>query len=159
MANSKRETIAAAALARMKAITTAGGYQTNVLGASIWKLQETQDQEYPFIWIKDGSEEAEYLTMGGNGRGTDQMTLEVEFMGGVRPGATPGTTEQAATAARTLLTDMIKAVGVDQTWGVTNARTEIKETGIDVESKNRLTGVAYLKISVIYSINRFDYTT
>jgi hypothetical protein len=163
MANSKRETIVEAAETAMKGITVSGGYNNtvNASGVGIWRTEESQDQEYPYVWIKDGPEQFTPFGLGGNGKGRVQAAMKLEILGAVQLAAGTGTKAVAA-QARTFLADFFKAINgacaSGNSFGVTDCRVDVKSTDIQVEQGKKLIGLAYLELEVFYQINRFDYT-
>jgi hypothetical protein len=156
---SKRQAIMDAIKARFQAISIGGGYATNVgANATPWKLDEGDDNEYPFLSFKDPDETVTNLTTGGTGRGTDQYTLKVECMGGVEILTDASTPDQVATVARQILQDLVQAVGQDQTWGIPYAYSVLKATSVNLEMENKVIAWAFMEFQVIYQTGRWNYT-
>ncbi len=153
MADSKRQTIAAALKARL---AFGGSGYVNSFDADHVKpwLQEVPgDDDLPFISFRDLEEPQQPDA-------TEQMeaTLQVKILAVVQGSGSPTTPEAVAAQARSLLADIIKACGTDETWGVESAWSEIKSTNIDVTGGERLTAWAEVTLEIHYPYQRWDYT-
>lgn len=105
MAESIRQQIVTAILARMSTITTANNYETDI-GNSVHEFRQTdfQESELPAMDVRDVSESVE--KRGGN----DIFSLSIEI-----EAKTLGST--SGTQARDIIADISKAVGVDSSFG------------------------------------------
>lgn len=143
----KRQQIVDAVKARLAAITTANGYQTDI-GAkqTEWnpgpKSADPAADELPGHDIRD---EVERTVVDDKNRGAYERALEITVVAEVKE-AGPG-----ATLARKALEDLIKAVGVDPTWGGLARRTLPVEDDITVDELGQQIGAARLVFTVEYS--------
>jgi hypothetical protein len=158
--DSKRQVIMDAMKTRFLAINGGSDYHNDLSAAQvfIWRQAEIGPDQMPCIVIRDSNEPIEPLSMGGPGNSKVRATLNVEVMAAVVNAANGVTPEATAELARQLVQDLIKAIGVDQTWGVDNVWTVIKETDIDVQTGNRHCAFGYLRLEIQYPFNRFDYS-
>lgn len=143
----KRQQIVDAVKARFALITTANGYQTDIgLKQTEWnpgpKGADEEADELPGHDIRD---EVETTPVKDKNSGTYDRELEIVVIAELRePG--PG-----ATLARKALEDMIKAVGVDATWGGLARRSVPIEDDINVDELGQWIGAARLRFKVEYS--------
>lgn len=143
----KRQQIVDAVKARFALITTANGYQTDIgLKQTEWnpgpRGADPEAEELPSHDIRDEDETPEIKD---KNSGTYSRSLEIVALGYVRE------TADGAALTRKALEDMIKAVGVDPTWGGLARRTLPDTDGIAVDSLGQRVGVAHLKFKVEYS--------
>lgn len=143
----KRQQIVNAVKTRFAGITAANGYQTDIgLKQTEWnpgpKGADSEADELPGHDIRD---ETETTPVRDKNSGTFDRELEITVIAELKePG--PG-----ATLARKALEDMIKAVGVDPTWGGLARRSVPLEDDINVDEFGQRVGAARLKFKVEYS--------
>lgn len=143
----KRQQIVDAVKARFVGITVANGYQTDI-GAkqTEWhpgpKGADPEADELPGHDIRD---EVERTIIEDKNRGVYERALEITVVAEVKEPA-PG-----AALARKALEDLIKAVGVDPTWGGLARRTLPVEDDITVDELGQQVGAARLVFTVEYS--------
>lgn len=143
----KRQQIVNAIKARLAGITTANGYQTDIgLKQTEWnpgpKGADPEADELPGHDIRDEVEAAEVTN---KNSGTFDRALEIVVIAELKE-AGPGAGE-----ARQALEDLIKAVGIDPTWGGLARRTLPVEEDINVDELGQRIGAARLKFKVEYS--------
>lgn len=143
----KRQQIVDAVKARFAGITTANGYQTDIgLKQTEWnpgpKGADPEADELPGHDIRDEVEAAEVTN---KNSGTFDRALEIVVIAELKE-AGPG-----ATLARQALEDLIKAVGIDPTWGGLARRTLPVEEDINVDELGQRIGAARLRFRVEYS--------
>ena len=143
----KRQRIVDAVKARFALITVANGYQTDIgLKQTEWhpgpKSADAEADELPAHDIRD---EVEETIIENKNAGVYERQLEITTIAEVR--------EPAATAelARKALEDLIKAVGVDPTWGGLARRTLPVSAEITVDDIGQRVGAANLKMRIEYS--------
>ncbi len=143
----KRQQIVDAVKTRLALITTANGYQTDIgLKQTEWnpgpKGADPEADELPGHDIRD---EVETTEVKDKNSGTFDRALEIVVIAELKE-AGPG-----ATLARKALEDLIKAVGVDPTWGGLARRTLPVEDDINVDELGQQIGAARLRFKVEYS--------
>lgn len=143
----KRQQIVDAVKARLALITVANGYQTDIgLKQTEWnpgpKGADPESDELPGHDIRD---EVETTNVENKNSGTFDRELEVVVIAEIKE-ATP-----TAANARRALEDLIKAVGVDPTWGGLARRTLPVEDDINVDELGQQIGAARLRFKVEYS--------
>jgi hypothetical protein len=141
-----RQQIVDAIKARFAGISVANGYQTDVgLKQTEWnpgpKGADPEADELPGHDIRD---EVETAVIDNKNSGTFTRVLEIVVIAELREPA-PG-----ATLARKALEDLIKAVGVDPTWGGLARRTLPVEDDINVDELGQQIGAARLRFKVEY---------
>ncbi len=140
--SSTRQQIVDAVKARFVAITTGNGYDANVQKLAEWQLTPFEAADLTAITISDPTEET-LISDKNSGSYTRQLTIVADAV----------LTEADATAARarTLLADLVKAVGVDPTWsGLARYSLPVRaEVKVD-EAGQRIGGVR-LEFIVEYS--------
>lgn len=157
-AEPKRQRIVEAMQARLLTINGGDNYWTDLSSAKVfvWRDSEIQDHEIPCVVIRDTNEPTKPRSTGGVGGGTVEGALNVEWYAYIKgpDGCTPA---DVATLARHLQADLIKCIGTDQSWGVTNAQTSLMEKDMIVEAGNKRVAFAYIRLEVRVPHNRFDY--
>jgi hypothetical protein len=143
----KRQQIVDAVKARFVLITTANGYQTDIGSKQTeWnpgpKGADPEADELPGHDIRD---EVETTAVKDKNSGSYDRELEIVVIAELRE-STP-----TAALARKALEDMIKAVGVDPTWGGLARRTVPVEDDINVDELGQRVGAARLRFKVEYS--------
>ena len=142
-----RQQIVDAIKVRLAGITTANGYQTDIgLKQTEWdpgpKGADPEADELPGHDIRD---EVETASTKDKNSGTFDRELEIVVIAELKePG--PG-----ATLARRALEDLIKAIGVDPTWGGLARRTLPVEEDINDDELGQQIGAARLRFKVEYS--------
>jgi hypothetical protein len=143
----KRQLIVDAVKARFAGITQANGYQTDIgLKQTEWhpgpKSANPDDNELPGHDIRD---EVERTVIENKNSGSYDRALEITVIAELKE-TTPG-----APLARKALEDLIKAVGVDATWGGLARRTLPVEDDISVDELGQQVSAARLVFTVEYS--------
>jgi hypothetical protein len=143
----KRQQIVDAVKARFAAVTVANGYQTDIgLKQTEWnpgpKGADPESDELPGHDIRD---ELETTVVKDKNSGTYDRELEIVVIAELREA------DATATLARRALEDMIRAVGVDPTWGGLARRTLPVEDDINVDELGQQIGAARLRLKVEYS--------
>ncbi len=105
MADSVRQQVIDAIITRIKTITTANGYETDV-GNSVfeWHTTDFAEADLPVIDVRDTSESVEVI--GGHHANTLNVEVEVKTLG------IAGDTE-----IRDIIADISKAIGTDTSLG------------------------------------------
>lgn len=143
----KRQQIVDAVKARFALITIANGYQTDIgLKQTEWnpgpRGADPEAEELPSHDIRD---EDETTHIENKNAGVYERQLEIIALGYVKEAG------DGAALTRKALEDMIKAVGVDPTWGGLARRTLPDTEGVAVDELGQRVGVAHLKFKVEYS--------
>jgi hypothetical protein len=150
---SSRGLIVAAMKSRFQGINTGEGYITDMgNNVFLWKQSDFSPEEYPAVSIKDGDEEVAAHTIR-----YSKWTLTVELLGAVQSPTDGAKPEDVAELGRQMIEDLVKAIYVDETWGVVNTQTYVKNTGIQVDQENKALAWCYLKLHVIYLTLRTTY--
>lgn len=158
--DSYRQQIIDAMATRFAGINGGSNYFNDLTDAKVfvWRQAEIQAADMPCVVVVDSTEDVEPLSIGGPGNSRVRATLNVEVMAAVVDPSESTTPAATATLARKLVQDLIKAVGVDSSWGLDNCWTQIRQTDIDVQKGNRYAAFGYLRLAIQYSFNRFDYS-
>lgn len=143
----KRQQIVDAVKARFALIAVANQYQTDIgLKQTEWnpgpKGADPEADELPGHDIRD---EVETTVVREKNSGTYDRELEIVVIAELREGAT------GASLARKALEDLIKAVGVDATWGGLARRTVPVEEEVTVDELGQRISAARLRFKVEYS--------
>lgn len=143
----KRQLIVDAVRARFAQIRAANGYQTDIGSKQTeWhpgpKSAKPEDDELPGHDIRD---EAEETVIENKNAGVYERQLEITVIAELKEA------DATAALARKALEDMIRAVGVDPTWGKLARRTLPVDDGISVDELGQQVGAALLKFRVEYS--------
>ena len=144
MADSKRQQIITALDARLKTIKTVNGYETN-LGDNVFELRPAplQDSELPGVVYYDTNETHDIAVQ------THIHTISIN-MDVITSGATTIAT------VRKMIADIIKAVGVDVTFGNLAEDSRILSDDIKIEHESKLIGGALIKMEIEYTTNTFN---
>ena len=145
MPESRRQELVAAVLARFKGIRIADGYETNLgLNVSEWRTDPMQEGEKDLLNLRDTvSPILEEDTIGAH---THNLTVEVDLL---------SVNETPATQYRKMIADVIKAIGVDLTWGGLAEHTEPGAEELVVEQASRKVIGGLVRFTVIYSTARW----
>lgn len=147
---SKRQQIVDAVKSRFAAISVANGYLTEI-GAqqTEWHTTPKEPDQLPGHDIRDETEKAETPE---TGRNAAILTRYLEFT----VIAEIVETTDTAVNARKALADMIKAIGVDQTWNGLARRTLPIEESVLVDGEGQRIGAARLKMQIEYGRRAWD---
>jgi hypothetical protein len=149
MADSIRQQICTKVAARLATILTTAGYATN-LGQHVYEwLPEVLEQSNTLgvVW-KDIDESPSNLTTGGT-LGYHYHDLKFEFTI-IASGST------AIANVRKALADVIKAIGVDQTWDKLADRTVPVPNEMAAEQADRIVAAFRLTVIVQYRTHKWD---
>lgn len=145
MSVSIRQTIITALDTRLKAILISSGYITN-LGQHIfeWRSVDLQETDLPAIIYRDiSSGEALPVTiMGANSLREYPLEVLIEIHGA------DGSTTPAQ--MRSMIADVIKAIGTDPTFGGLAVMTEYLGDETSVEQADKTMGSTTVRIRIIY---------
>lgn len=150
MADSIRQQIMTALDTRMKAILTAGGYETD-LGTSVfeWRTENLDDSQLPaLVWrdiaagVSDQADDGAAM-----GSHAHALTVEIEII-------TSGSTAPAA--VRKMIADVYKAIGVDDTWGGLALATAPREDETEHDQAEKKIAGATIRAVIIYETLSFD---
>ncbi len=148
MPDSLRQQIINAVDARLKTITTANSYETD-LGRNVFEHRTTAlgDSELPGINFRDvGCDVSqEDVAIGQHGY---ELTMEAEIV--VKAGAT------SAIQIRKMIADVIKAIGVDPRWGNLAVRTTPLSDGLKFDQSEKIIAGALLTYSIIFRTTKFN---
>ncbi len=127
---------------QLKTILTANGYDTD-LGSNVfeWRQVPLQASELPALIYRDAMSETEIIVLD---KHTHKLTLEVEVK--TEPGAIDGT------LARKMIADVVKAIGVDHTWGALAIKTDPLNSEIifDEGGKEKIISGAIINFEIMY---------
>lgn len=158
-ADPKREAILQAMKARFGAIGGAGyTYAFTPDQVLPWLMTEPPVDSLPIITLRDEDEKIEEESMGFGPESTLRATMTVKVLAAIQATGDSKVEADVAREARLLLGDLLKAVGVDDTWGVDNACTQLKSTRIQVGGGDRWSAWAQIDLEIAYPFQRWDYT-
>ncbi len=151
MADSKRQKIINAVDARLKTILVTGGFETD-LGKNVfaWRSEPLQASELPGLIYRDVSQEVSD-DEAAIGQHEYELTVEVEII--AQSGATTGS------QLRKMIADVIKAIGVDITWGALAQRSNPVSDSINFEQAEKVIAGALVTFTIIYRTNQWDAYT
>ena len=148
MADSIRQSIINAIDARLKTITIANSYETD-LGRNVFEHRTTAlgDSELPGINFRDvGCDVSEEdVAIGQHGY---ELIMEAEIL--VKEGST------TAVQIRKMIADVIKAIGVDPRWGNLAVRTSPVSDSLKFEQSEKIIAGALLTFPIIFRTNKFN---
>lgn len=141
---SKRQTIINGLDAKLKAIKTANGYQTNA-GNNVfaWREDELQTHELPGIVYLDRIAGKR----GGGSIGSFRWALAVDIY------CYAGAGSNTPAEVRKLVADVLKAIGVADTgrWNGQAQATELSDgSEMSIERRGKTAGEAVVNINIIY---------
>lgn len=152
MADTKRQKIVDAVIARMQSIRTANDYQTDV-GARVedWaqRFDEAELKEQPskaILGVYDLPDEVSKESLHSTGA-THRLRIQVRIF---ITGATP------ARELRKMIGDVVAAVGKDLTWGSLARDTEPGSEGFIVPTDAMEVAGAAVEFTVVYNTATFD---
>ena len=147
---SKRESIIQALKTRLEAIAPPT-YQT-ALGTNVFIHKSTGADEanVPFANIKDVTRRS---VQRGLQSSYDVRDNELDVV--ISLIAADGDT--ADTTARSMVQDVIQAIGTDETFGGLAIRTDINEDRLNVNQDDKKVAGAELDITIFYRTNYFEY--
>ncbi|HEX8773258.1 MAG TPA: hypothetical protein VF735_06595 [Pyrinomonadaceae bacterium] len=139
---SRRQQIIDAMKTRFSAITTAGGYATNI-GNQVheWRTTEIPADGLPAQSLRDPVDE---VTLPDKDSLMHRHHLNVILDLVIQESA------EQATEARKALADVVKAIGVDPTWGGLAARTLPRREQIMTDAQGNWLGGARMEFVVEY---------
>lgn len=147
--DSKRQLICTRLDARLKTILIADGYNTD-LGRNVfeWRDNPIDQSELPAVNWRDISEDDSNATAGTVGYHTHVITMELKIA------TAKGTT--TAKEIRALLADIVKAVGVDQTWGRQAIRTDPMSNEMVIEEVEDIIGGLTVTLAITYQTIKWN---
>lgn len=139
---SKRQSIVAAVKTRMSTVRTANGYQTEI-GASQTEWHPTAKgvDELPSHDVRDEFEEA---VVTARNKGLYERKLRVTLI------AELVEADATATNARKAHADIVRAVGVDPTWGGLAKYSVPAEEEVTVDEEGQRIGAVRVSFDVVY---------
>jgi hypothetical protein len=138
MADSKRQQIIEAIDTRLKTILTTGGYHSNI-GQHVfeWKTSPFSDEQEPGVTYRDVSNNRE--AEGAVNKFRWRLTVEIEVV-----------SQTTAETMRLMIADVLKAVGVDHTWGALAQRSGQPDTEMIVEQTDKIVTGAKITLPITY---------
>ncbi len=136
---------------RMKGILTASGYQTDV-GKQVYAFRDAafETSDMPAMKYKDTPEpEGVIVTIAGPDS-QQEFPLEVEIEAKAMAG------DATAAALRSIIGDIHKAVGVDQTWGGLALYTEPLQSDMATDQPEKTIGSATVRLRITYRTKLWD---
>ncbi len=131
---------------RLQTILIANGYKTDAgLKVFAWKDFGMDDADLPALVYKDIIDDPDQVTIG-----NVDNTLLVEVTALAAKGSTSD--EQI----REMIADVIKAVGVDETWGDLAEFTLLPSASMEVEQLEKKIFGAQVDLRIEYQTARFD---
>jgi hypothetical protein len=145
--SSRRQQIIDAIKTRLTAITTVGGYVTN-LGNSLdeWRTTPFSEEELPGINLKDISEPVTYASRN-SGSVLRQLNVIADLVF--------KETDCSATLARAGLADVETAIAVDPTWGSLARQTIMSESRLMTDENGLWLGGSRISFTVEYFTKPF----
>lgn len=147
MADSIRQQIITALDTRLRTITTANGYLTNV-GQRVfdWLDRDLADTELDAIVYRDPANEISQETFS---QVDNRVRVEIEVK-----------TKSASTTAaqvRKLIEDVYKAIGIDETFGGLAHEAQPVSENIDIQQADKIMGSATVVIDIYYMTTKWSY--
>lgn len=146
-----RQQIMTAVAARLAGILVASGYETN-LGENVfeWRDPSLQASELPALVYRDISDDRiEILDLMGADSHTQMgLTCEIELHG------SEGSTTPAT--LRSMIADVISAIGTDMTWGGLALFTEYLSDETSVGQADKIMGMTTVRIRINYIMKVWD---
>jgi low affinity Fe/Cu permease len=144
MAETIRQQIVTAVETRLKTILVANGYRTAV-GANVflWRDSALTTAELPGMILRDRKAPVEVVSMQHQ---DNNLKFEVECYA---KGAT------TAAQGRLMLDDVVKCIGVDQTWGRLARYTLLDSHEIDLDQNAETIGGVKIEFTVVYRTNQW----
>lgn len=132
--------------ARLRDILIAEGYKTDA-GESVfaWELYGLDASQLPALTYRDVSDTPDQATIG---RVDNFLTIDIAAMA-ARSAA-------GEAQVRNMIADVIKAVGVDETWDGLAEDTELIPADLDAEAMEKNQFGSALALVIEYSTGRFD---
>jgi hypothetical protein len=149
MADSIRQRICSAFDTRLKGITVAAGYATNV-GQNVFEWIPAvidQDQTPGILWMDVDESPSNLTTAGTIGYHDHRLRIEARIIAS-------GSTSIAT--IRKALADVVRAIGVDTTWGGLASRTNPVANDMDAEKADRLAAAMRLTIEIDYTTHKWN---
>lgn len=154
MADNIRQRIMTALDTRLSGILVASGYATNA-GQHVfgWRVSDIQESELPAIVYRDGrtKESEPVIIMGADSKRDYPLIVELDLHG------TSGTATPEH--MRSMIADVIKAIGVDPTWGGLAVMTELLGDEMDMAQADRTIAIATMSICITYRTKLWDPLT
>lgn len=153
MADSIRKRIMTAFDTRLRTILVVNGYATNA-GANIyeWLTANLAVSSLPAIAYKDPVVSGgEVVTIAGPVDSQREFEMDVECTL-ISNGA------YILTIIKTLAADLIRAVGVDPTWGGLALYTDLSGDDTEIEQHEETIGSCTVKVSITYRTKMWDTT-
>lgn len=142
-----RQNIITAIDGRLKIITTANSYKTNI-GQHVfdWLDRDLADSELDALIYRDKSNE---ISDTGFGAVMNTVTVEIEVK----------TKSSSTTAAqvRKMIEDVYKAIGTDDTWGGLALSTIPEADVIELSQAEKIAGSAIIIVKIQYYTNNWQY--
>lgn len=147
MADSIRQQIVAAVVTRLKTITTANGYNTEVGASNVsdWLTASASQSDTVTVSVEDADERSEQIVSS-----VQLHELDVKIAAGIRGGA------NAPQDARNLLADFHKCIGVDRTWGGLAQDTLPGESRLQAEQADKKIGLVELTVTIKYRTANYN---
>lgn len=144
MADSIRKQIMTAFVNRMKTITVAGGYETDIgLNVGEWRTEDFQAADIEGMDVRDTGEATEVI--GGNHLSTISIEIESKVSGGTSPDM-----------ARKVVADISKAIGTDRGFGgLVQRALPAQNESLGFDRKDRMFGSILMSISLSYITKPF----
>ncbi len=144
--NSKRQQVFDAWIDRMKTILVANGYNTDV-GKNVfaWRTTEFTSDVLPGMSVRDVQTETEQKV--GN-RHDHKTTFEIVVIHAAGDGT--------AAFVRKMAADVIKAVGIDRTFGGLVFNTDPVSDEMSVEQEGKTVGGMKLRFACFYRTGNFN---
>jgi hypothetical protein len=145
MADSIRQQIITALDTRLKLIKTTGGYKTNA-GNNVfdWLDRDLADTELDAIIYRDRTDDIQHNLIDVY---THKVRVEIE--------AKAKSAATTASQIRKIMDDILKAIGVDDTWGGLAQDTNPLSTEIDIQKSDKIAGEAKINIEIEYDASKW----
>ncbi|MEK6531261.1 MAG: hypothetical protein AABZ23_02065 [Deltaproteobacteria bacterium] len=147
MADSIRQKILDAVDLRLKTITKANGYETDI-GSHVfhWKASDFAHHDLPLVEYRDAA--CSVMEGGPVGFHTFGLTVDIELL----------TMAGASTPAevRKAVADIHKAAGQDMQWGGLALNTEPLGDEMKIAQADKVIGGALIRIKILYRTRVFD---
>lgn len=146
MPDSKRQQIVLAVKTRFQGILIASGYETNI-GQKVyeWRDAAIQSADLPALNLIDVAEDS----IQGSSN-VQEHSLEMWVECHTQDGTTNGAT------VRKVIADVVKAIGVDRTWGSLAFNTLPMRNEIGFEHKDKFNGGVTIKFKILYRTQNFN---
>lgn len=152
MADTTRQQIVDALIARLETILgnkDGGGFVTFAGGnVSLWKVVDVEQTKLPALVVRDTTDLIDREGVATAGDHT--LTVEIDGL------CEASKTETADKVARKLMADILKAIGVDESFGGLAYRTRLAQANMQVVKESKHFGGVDLALTINYRTGKWE---